>query len=53
MDIINAPSPVEKKKKCTIRFELRSEKIDKDGKVPVRLIYQVKGQRKYYIQGKS
>ena len=34
----------------TIRFELHTDdkKLDKDGKAPVRLIYQIKGQRKYY-----
>src|ERR1700730_5163452 len=35
----------------TIRFELRNEKADKDGKAPIRLIFQVKGQRKYYNTG--
>jgi len=35
----------------TIRFELRNAKADKDGKAPIRLIYQVKGQRKYYNTG--
>jgi integrase len=32
----------------TIRFELRKEKVDKDGKAPIRIIYQIKGDRKYY-----
>ncbi len=35
----------------TIRFELRKEKIDKQGKSPIRLIYQIKGQRKYFNTG--
>ncbi len=35
----------------TIRFELRTEKQDKVGKSPLRLIYQIKGQRKYYSTG--
>lgn len=35
----------------TIRFELRKEKADKGGKTPIRLIYQIKGQRKYYNTG--
>jgi len=37
----------------TIRFELRSSKADKDGKAPVRLIYQIRGQRKYYNTGQK
>jgi integrase len=37
----------------TIRFELHSTKSDKDGKAPVRLIYQIKGQRKYYNTGQK
>lgn len=32
----------------TIRFELRKEKAAKDGLAPLRIIYQVKGTRKYY-----
>jgi integrase len=32
----------------TIRFELRSGKADKEGKAPVRMIYQVRGDRKYF-----
>lgn len=31
----------------TIRFELRTDKADKQGKAPVRTIYQVSGQRKF------
>ena len=53
MDTNITASQAEKKKKGTIRFELRSEKTDKDGKAPVRLIYQVKGQRKYYNTGQK
>ena len=30
----------------TIRFELRYDKVDQDGKAPIRVIYQIKGQRK-------
>jgi len=37
----------------TIRFELRSSKADKEGKAPVRLIYQIKGDRKYYNTGQK
>jgi integrase len=42
-----------KSKKCmsiktTIRFELRTTKTDKEGKAPIRLVYQLKGQRKFY-----
>ncbi len=35
----------------TIRFELRTEKQDKERKSPIRLIYQISGQRKYYSTG--
>jgi len=38
---------------ATIRFELHTTKSDKDGKAPVRLIYQIKGQRKYYNSGQK
>lgn len=37
----------------TIRFELRRGKADKDGKAPVRLIYQISGQRKYFNTGQK
>jgi integrase len=37
----------------TIRFELRKKKKDKTGKAPVRLIYQVSGQRKYFNTGEK
>ena len=53
MDSISTATPADKKKKGTIRFEHRTEKIDKDGKAPVRLIYQVRGQRKYYNTGQK
>ena len=29
-----------------IRFELRTDKVDKNGMAPVRVIYQISGQRK-------
>lgn len=32
----------------TIRFELHKPKADKQGKAPVRLVYQISGDRKYY-----
>src|SRR4051794_35011118 len=32
----------------TIRFELRAIKKDKQGKAPILLNYQIRGQRKYY-----
>lgn len=35
----------------TIRFELRTEKQDKEGKSPLRVIYQISGQRKYHNTG--
>lgn len=37
----------------TIRFELRKEKADKDGKAPIRIIYQIAGNRKYYSTGEK
>jgi integrase len=37
----------------TIRFELRTEKIDQQGKAPIRIIYQISGQRKYHNTGKK
>jgi integrase len=37
----------------TIRFERCTEKKDKDGKAPIRLIYQISGQRKYHNTGKK
>lgn len=53
MDTSKKATPAEKKKRGTIRFELRTEKKGKDGKAPVRLIYQVRGQRKYYNTGEK
>lgn len=32
----------------TIRFSLRSDKLTRDGKAPIELVYQVHGQRKYF-----
>jgi integrase len=32
----------------TFRFELRTDKTDKQGKAPLRLVYQVSGQRKFF-----
>lgn len=39
----------------TIRFELNNDKtkIDKDGKSPIRLFYQIAGQRKAYSTGEK
>lgn len=37
----------------TIRFELHTTKSDKDGKAPVRMIYQISGQRKYFNTGQK
>lgn len=34
--------------KTTLRFWLRTDRLNFDGTAPVHLIYQVKGQRKYY-----
>lgn len=36
---------------ATIRFELRKDKTDKYGLAPIRLVYQVSGQRKYFSTG--
>ena len=33
----------------TLRFNLREDKPDKSTKCPLELIYQVSGQRKYYL----
>jgi integrase len=35
----------------TTRFELRKDKMDKQGQAPIRLIYQISGQRKFYSSG--
>jgi integrase len=37
----------------TIRFELRSEKVDSEGKSIIRLIYQVKSTRRYFSTGRK
>jgi len=37
----------------TIRFVLRSDKIQKSGHAPVEMIYQISGQRKYYNTGQK
>lgn len=34
--------------KTTIRFEQRRGKTDKQGKAPIRIVYQLQGQRKFY-----
>jgi integrase len=36
------------KDKTTLRFWLRTDRLNSDGTAPVHLIYQIKGQRKYY-----
>ncbi|MFX8968896.1 Arm DNA-binding domain-containing protein, partial [Acinetobacter baumannii] len=36
-----------------IRFVIRDDKKLKDGKSPIQLVYQIKGQRKYYQTGQS
>ena len=43
----------EKSKGITIRFELRTSEKDKDGKIPIRLIFQVRNERKVYNTGQS
>ena len=53
MGSIKQAIKAEKEKGVTISFELRTEKTDKDGKVPVRLIFQIKGQRTRYNTGQS
>lgn len=47
MSTIKQAILAEKSKGATIRFELRADKADKHGMAPIRLIYQIKGQRKY------
>lgn len=37
----------------TIRFELQKDKVNQNGESPIRLIYQMHGQRKYYSTGQS
>lgn len=36
------------KDKTTLRFWLRTDRINADGTAPIHLIYQIQGQRKYY-----
>lgn len=36
------------KDKTTLRFWLRTDRLNKDGSAPVHLVYQIQGQRKYY-----
>lgn len=36
------------KDKTTVRFWLRTDRANKDGTAPVHLVYQIKGERKYY-----
>jgi integrase len=36
------------KDKTTLRFWLRADRLNSDGTAPVHLVYQIKGQRKYY-----
>jgi len=36
------------KAKTTCRFWLRTDRMNQDGTAPVHLVYQIKGQRKYY-----
>lgn len=36
------------KDKTTVRFWLRTDRANKDGTAPIHLIYQIKGERKYY-----
>ena len=36
------------KDKTTLRFWLRADRLNRDGTAPIHLIYQIKGQRKYY-----
>lgn len=37
----------------TIRFQLRKDQPYKDGSCPIRLIYQVKGERRYFVPNKK
>jgi len=53
MGSIKQAIQAEKSKGFTIRFELRTTKKDKDGRAPIRLVYQVKNERKVYNTGQS
>lgn len=53
MSTIKQAINIEKSKGVTIRFELRTTKKDKDGKIPVRLVFQVRNKRKVYNTGQS
>lgn len=37
----------------TIRFEIRKDKSDKNGKAPIRLVYQLKQVKRYFNTGKG
>jgi len=37
----------------TLRFELRKDKKNKDGRAPIRIIYQIEGNRRYYPTGEK
>ena len=37
----------------TIRFVLRTDKVDKEGRSPIQLVYQLSGQRKYFKTGEK
>ena len=39
--------------KTTVRFEVRLDKPDNTGLVPIRMVYQVAGQRKYFNAGRK
>lgn len=39
------------KSKGTVRFEIRKDTIDKNGKCLIRLVYQVRGHRRYFSTG--
>ena len=47
------PGKTDKIKLGTIRFELRKEKVDKYGKVPIRLIFQIRSVREFYNTGEK
>ena len=53
MSTIKQAIYAEKAKGYTIRFEQRTEKKDKDSKAPIRLIFQIKQDRKVYNTGRS
>ncbi|MFZ4058948.1 MAG: phage integrase SAM-like domain-containing protein [Ferruginibacter sp.] len=53
MSIVKQAINAEKKKGITISFELRKNKTNKKGLAPIRLIFQIRQQRKFHSIGQS